>query len=343
MADTGPGTKEPAEAWRQAITGPCQSANQIARSYPTHCLIYTGLSEALAELEAQGRPMDAKAFRKAQKSTQDLGEGGSSGVTCGKYCLAFVCPCSIICCDSRGAAVGSSQKKLVGMTAVMDYVIACKNAPAHYHWQIQNYHYETTYSTDSEGNTTSSEERVDTHFARTGGALVSTDATPPFQPNVTKASVALKSAVECAPDAGFAQEYNHRRQMFYASNTTDSHQDTREWYTVEGQKPTVHVAWVNHEDPWYATVTGRNCAALTCCTAVAWLKAINGSALRPRHRDRSRHRRGPARRLYGQADGHVQEDVLGIHGSSEDAEEPARHRLRPLASTEFLLRPSTAA
>ena len=39
MADTGPGTKEPAEAWRQAITGPCQSANQIARSYPTHCLI----------------------------------------------------------------------------------------------------------------------------------------------------------------------------------------------------------------------------------------------------------------------------------------------------------------
>ena len=277
MADTGPGTKEPAEAWRQAITGPCQSANQIARSYPTHCLICTGLSEALAELEAQGKPMDAKAFRKAQKSTQDLGEGGSSGVTCGKYCLAFVCPCSIICCDSRGAAVGTSKKgKLVGMTAVMDYVIACKNAPAHYHWTIQNYHYETTYSTDENGNTTSSEERVDTHFARTGGALVSTDATPPFQPNVTKASVALKSAVECAPDAGFAQEYNHRRQMFYASNTTDSHQDTREWYTVEGQKPTVHVAWVDHEDPWYATVTGRNCAALTCCTAVAWLKAING-------------------------------------------------------------------
>ena len=94
-----------------------------------------GLSEALAELEAQGKPMDAKAFRKAQKSTQDLGEGGSSGVTCGKYCLAFVCPCSIICCDSRGAAVGTSKKKkIVGMTAVMDYVIACKNAPAHYHW-----------------------------------------------------------------------------------------------------------------------------------------------------------------------------------------------------------------
>ena len=180
-----------------------RAQHQIAPvTRPADRLIYTGLSEALAELEAQGKPMDAKAFRKAQKSTQDLGEGGSSGVTCGKYCLAFVCPCSIICCDSRGAAVGTSKKnKIVGMTAVMDYVIACKNAPAHYHWEIQNYHYETTYSTDEDGNTTSSEERVDTHFARTGGALVSTDATPPFQPNVTKASVALKSAVECAPDA----------------------------------------------------------------------------------------------------------------------------------------------
>jgi len=229
------------------------------------------------------------------------------------------------------------------MTAVMDYVIACKNAPAHYHWSIQNYHFDTTCSTDENGNTVIDETRVDTHFARTGGQLVSTDATPPFQPNVTKSSVALKSAVDAAPDAGFAQEYNSRRQMFYASNTTDTYQDTREWYTVEGQKPTVLVAWVDHEDPWYATVCGRNCAALTCCTAVAWLKAINGSAPRPRHRDRSRHRRDPARRLYGQAEGHVQEDVLGIRGSSEDAEEPPRHRLRPLAPTEFHLRPSTAA
>jgi hypothetical protein len=279
MADTGPGTKEPAEAWRQAITGPCQSANQMARSYPTHCLIYTGLSEALAELEAQGKAMDAKAFRKAQKSTQDLGEGGSSGVTCGKYCLAFVCPCSIICCDSRGAAVGTSKKKkLIGMTAVMDYVIACKNAPAQYHWSVQNYHYETHRYQDSDGNWQESEERVDTWFARTGGALVSTDATPPFQPNTTKASVALKSVVDAAPDENFQQEYEGQKQMFYQSNRTDTHQEHREWFTLGPMKPAVHVAWVEQEDPWYATVMGRNCAALTPCTAVAWLKAINGSS-----------------------------------------------------------------
>ena len=78
---------------------------------------------------------------------------------------------------------------------------------------------------------------MDTHFARTGGALVSTDATPPFQPNVTKSSVALKSAVEGAARPGFQQEYNHRRQMFLASNTTDSHQDTRSGTPSKGRSP----------------------------------------------------------------------------------------------------------
>ena len=182
---------------------------------------------------------------------------------------------------------------------------------------------------------------MNTHFARTGGALVSTDVTPPFQPNVTKSRVTLKSDVEAEPDEAFKQEYERRRQMFYAANTTDTHQWKRVWYTVKGQKPTVHVHWVDHKDPWYATVSGRNCAALTPFTAVAWLKAINGSALRPRHRDRSCHRRDPARRLYGQAESYVQEDVQRVRGSSENTEEPPRHRCRPLA--EFLLRPSTAA
>ena len=43
----------------------------------------------------------------------------------------------------------------------------------------------------------------------------------------------------------------------------------------KGRSPRCTSPWVEHEDPWYATVTGRNCAAPTC-TAVAWLKAING-------------------------------------------------------------------
>ena len=275
MADTGPGTKEPAEAWRQAITGPCQSANQIARSYPTHCLIYTGLSEALAELEAQGRPMDAKAFRKAQKSSQDLQEGHSTGNKSMQYVKALLCPCTI-CCSTRGQAIGKSSKnKLIGMTAVMDYVISCKNAPAQYHYSIQNYHYETHTYRDSDGNTQTRRERVNTHFARTGGDLVSTDSTPPFQPNVVKQSVAMRCKVDVSLDGNFQQEYDHRKHGFYASNTTDSHQDHREWFTLGPMKPAVHVAWVAQEDPWYANGCVRNLAALTPLTAPCWLKAMN--------------------------------------------------------------------
>ena len=89
---------------------------------------------------------------------------------------------------------------------------------------------------------------MNTHFARTGGALVSTDATPPFQPNVTKSSVALKSVVDAAPDANFQQEFEGQKQMFYQSNRTDTHADYGAWYTVEGQKPTVHVACVLTDD-----------------------------------------------------------------------------------------------
>ena len=140
----------------------------------------------------------------------------------------------------------------------------------------QNYHEKTTYHTDENGHTTSTTTRVNTHFARTGGELISKDVSSPFRPNTTKSSVALKSAVEAEPDAAFKQEYDRRRQMFFAANTTDVHQDVNWWYTVKGQKPTVHVAWVDKEDPCYATVDGRNCAALTPFTAVAWLHAING-------------------------------------------------------------------
>jgi len=157
------------------------------------------------------------------------------------------------------------------MGAVMDYVIACKNAPTHYHWSIQNYHVE--HYTDENG--VSRSRDVNTHFARTGGELTSTDVTPPFQPNVTKSRVALKSDVEAEPDEAFKQEYERRRQMFYAANTTDRHQWKRVWYTVKGQKPTVKVAWVDQEDPWYADSCVLCLMSLTPFTAVLWLSYMD--------------------------------------------------------------------
>ena len=154
------------------------------------------------------------------------------------------------------------------------------------------------------------------HFAH-GRPLVSTSRRYPSS-RTWLSRVWRCGASWMRPDDSFKQEYDHRKHMFYQSNTTDSHQEHREWLTLGPMKPAVHAAWVDQEDPWYANGCVRNLAALTPLTAPCWLKAMNGSALRPRHRDRSRHRRDPARRLYGQADGHVQEDVLGIRGSSEE-------------------------
>ena len=265
MANTGPGTKDPAAAWREAITG---------------------LSEALAELEASGKKMTGAAFRKAQKSTQKLQAGHSTGVKREQYVAAFLCPCYINC-TARGEAVGTvfdpvaSQwdRKLVGMEKVMEYVIACKDAPAHYSWCIQNYHMEThTYTTtDSEGNTVTetSEHRVNTHFACTSGELVTWDATSPFQPNLSKANVVLTSVLDTKLDAGFTEKYEHRKQSFYASNTTDTHQDTSASFKLKPMKPALHVAWVETPPPCYVDPCVRCLMSLTPLTAPLWLMLMD--------------------------------------------------------------------
>ena len=171
---------------------------------------------------------------------------------------------------------------------------------------------------------------MDTHFARTGGQLVSTDATPPFQPNVVKQSVAMRCKPwNASPDDSFKQEYNHRKHMFYQSNTTDSHQEHREWLTL-GQKAHGARGVGRPRGPvvrqWVRAQPRRPHAADGALLAQGD-ERLGAASSSPRPFTPSN-----ARRLHGQADGHVQEDVLGIRGSSEDAEEPPRHRLRPLAS-----------
>ena len=135
--------------------------------------------------------------------------------------------------------------------------------------------------------------RVDTHKAKTGGMLISTDETPTFQPNVTKASVALKSFVEGAPDADFKQEYDRRKHLFYQSNTTDDWQEHKEWFELGPMKAHAHVTWVDTPTPWYAS----GCAQ---CLAAA---DLHGSVLA----------QGDGQ-LHGQADGHIQEEIQPIRG-----------------------------
>ena len=49
-----------------------------------------------------------------------------------KACL----PLHHLLLDPR-SAIGKSSNKLIGMTAVMDYVISCKNAPVQYHRSVK--------------------------------------------------------------------------------------------------------------------------------------------------------------------------------------------------------------
>jgi hypothetical protein len=237
-----------------------------------------GLSRSLAALEDRGRKMDAAAFRAARESSKGWHPssqkyfGHSTGVKCGQYVAALLCPC-YICCTTRGHAL-NAQKKLVGMQAVMEYIVACRDAPVRYRWSIQNYHMERRTYRDENGHRYTETSRVDTHKAKTGGMLISTDETPTFQPNVTKASVALKSFVEAAPDEDFKQEYDRRRQMFYLSNTSDTYQECKEWFELGPMKAHAHVVWVDTPTPWYASGCAQCLAAVTC-TAVCWLGAMD--------------------------------------------------------------------
>ena len=217
--------------------------------------------------------------KKAQAMTQEVQEGHGTGVTIGEYILATLVPC-YICCEARGAAVGASKNKLVGMEAVMEYIISCKDANVRYAWTIQNYHYETRTRTVSDGNggtrTETYQERVNTHFASTGGELASMDTTPTFQPNMRKSNVALSCSLKTPEfDEKFAPEYSRRKHHFYCANTTDSHQDKSESFQLLPMRKAVHVKWVDTgSEPWYVDSCARNVAALTF-TAACWLKAMD--------------------------------------------------------------------
>ena len=174
------------------------------------------------------------------------------------------------------------------MANVMEYVIACKDAPVSYSWSIQNWHYEyedyQVWVSGEDGQpghyeTRTRKVRRNTHFASTCGDLHTQDATSPFQPNLSKANVVLKSALDFSQDlltAEFRVKYDHRKQSFYASNTTDEYQDKRASLNLKPMKPSVAVAWVDTPTPCYVDPCVRNLMALTPLTAPIWLKLMDG-------------------------------------------------------------------
>ena len=138
--------------------------------------------------------------------------------------------------------------------------------------------YETrveTY-TDSEGNTQTRtrQERVNTHYASTGGTLAATDVSRVFVPNTRLRNCALASVLEVGFDPSFAGQYHREKNMFYSMNTMDTHQEKTERFNLDSMKDACRIEWVpGLEDPWWMNTCWRNISVLTC-TAVCWFHAI---------------------------------------------------------------------
>ena len=235
--------------------------------------VLRGLDAALAA--APGEPPSAKALKEAHVASSAVAmEGHKTGVSCCTYFLTTLVPC-YVCCEDHGKAVANSKEKLVGMEQCMDYIIRCKDSGVRYVWEIQNYRYETHTYRDSEGNTKTKRVKVKTHFARTEGMLAAVDATPTFQPNLRKANVALSCELDAVVDGALRAEYDQRKHMFYATNTTDCYQDKTDTLDLPPMQKVAHVTWVDAGTPWYAGACARNLAAATC-TGVCWLAAMDG-------------------------------------------------------------------
>ena len=79
---------------------------------------------------------------------------------------------------------------------------------------------ETRTSTDGNGNTTTHQVRVNTHFASMGGQLAAMDSTSTFQPNLKKANVALSCNLSTVIDPQLSPEYAAVRKSSFARGGT---------------------------------------------------------------------------------------------------------------------------
>ena len=193
-----------------------------------------------------------------------------------------VFPCYLCCCSPLGcASFSNGASKLVGLQSVVGYISDCKDTNPRYKWTIQNYHYETrtvTY-TDNEGKTQTRTEtvRVNTHYAATDGTLLSSDVSPVFVPNMRKRNCALGSYLSVEFDPAFKGPYERQKQMWYAANTTDTHQDKSEGFSLPGMRGSVRCEWADdgEEDPCWANGFCMVASVLTCTSLCWFLKMRN--------------------------------------------------------------------
>jgi len=226
-------------------------------------------------VDEQRRELAQKAVVTAlhEKTTQDEFNESNCAVA-----TVAVFPC-YLCCTGIGCSSLSSQSKINGLAPAVKYIAEVKEANATYTWSIQNYHYETRTRTVSDGKGGSRTEtytvRVNTHHASTSGTMRCTDESAMFVPNMRKRNCALTSTFNVTLDGAFAGEYHRRKQMFYAANTTDTHQDKSSSFHLPPMQSTLWLEWADdaQPDPWYAN--GGCCVlSVLTCTAVCWFVAM---------------------------------------------------------------------
>lgn len=192
---------------------------------------------------------------------------------CAVACVALF-PC-YVCCSGYGCVSMNKSDTLGGLTEAVQYIATCKEEHVTYRWTVQNYHYETRTRTVSDGNGKTRTEtytvRVNTRFFSTHGVLGSTDHSDMYVPNMRKRNSVLSSKFTLGFEAIFRTEYQRRRNMFYAMNRTDTHQDNGESHALPGMKDHVRIEWAEdgEDDPWYANGMIMALSVITC-TATCW-------------------------------------------------------------------------
>ena len=248
--------------------------------------------DALVKLETAGKPIDVPSVSEVVKQRlQDAGKwhsisSSSSALTTQEWILTCCCPCSIGWSTFAGFLWEEESSVINGVEAMLSYVSACKVANLRYRWTIQNFKNENIQRQrqDNDGNWYIETKFVRTKTARAvaeGELQCEKDDTEPFTPGASHRTLGVLSNCSVEFEPAFSEEYVRRRQMFFAMNTSDVDCEVDESIWLPPMQTRQRYAWRKGqeapEEPSCVMRLLMCAAALTPCTATAWLCAMKRS------------------------------------------------------------------
>jgi len=179
----------------------------------------------------------------------------------GFLCIIYLA--AALCCSKLGSALSHSTE---GFDAVFALLDKPRFENPHFDWNIQCYHYEMRVRTVDDGKggtrTETSQERVNTHFARCGGFIPSTDHTAPFVPDTR----ATSSEVDTEEQHDFSNSnYMPEFLMWKNFHWRDQLADVQHTERCPSREDSVLATWLPGTKPWWMTVQGYCCAVVLCC------------------------------------------------------------------------------